>query len=59
MYTNAWLGNRILEFGTTATLALVQDDTLALAHVGDTLAVIGRLVVEFLHLPLLLRRSLQ
>jgi hypothetical protein len=35
-------GARLLEFGTTATAVIVQGRTVAVAHVGDSLVVIGR-----------------
>ncbi|KFM25536.1 putative protein phosphatase 2C 12 [Auxenochlorella protothecoides] len=41
-YIDPHLGARILEYGTTATVALVQGRALALANVGDSLAVVGR-----------------
>jgi serine/threonine protein phosphatase PrpC len=42
MYTNELQGNRILEFGTTATVACLQGDTIVVANAGDTKAVLGR-----------------
>ncbi|KAL4422971.1 hypothetical protein ABPG75_009168 [Micractinium tetrahymenae] len=41
-YTAAHAGSRMLEFGTTATLAIVQGTSLAIGNVGDSLAVLGR-----------------
>ncbi|PRW20200.1 phosphatase 2C 12 [Chlorella sorokiniana] len=41
-YTNPFIGTRLLEFGTSATLALVQGRSLVVADVGDSLAVLGR-----------------
>lgn len=35
-------GDRLLEFGTTCTVALLQGSTLAVANVGDSSAVLGR-----------------
>jgi len=41
-YSHPLGGPRLLEFGTTATAVLVQGRTLAVAHAGDSLVVIGR-----------------
>ncbi|KAL4514231.1 hypothetical protein Ndes2526A_g09284 [Nannochloris sp. 'desiccata'] len=41
-YSHPIGGPRLLEFGTTATAVLVQGRTLAVAHAGDSLVVIGR-----------------
>lgn len=42
LYSHPLVGPRLLEFGTTATAVLVQGRTLAVAHAGDSLVVIGR-----------------
>ena len=42
VYSHPISGPRLLEFGTTATAVLVQGRTLAVAHAGDSLVVIGR-----------------
>jgi serine/threonine protein phosphatase PrpC len=42
VYTHPTTGPRLLEFGTTATLVLVQGKTVIVAHVGDSLVAIGR-----------------
>jgi serine/threonine protein phosphatase PrpC len=41
-YSHPLGGPRLLEFGTTATAVLVQGRTLAVAHAGDSLVVVGR-----------------
>lgn len=44
VYTHPTTGPRLLEFGTTATLVIVQGETVVVAHVGDSLVAIGRRV---------------
>ena len=43
MYRSLTSGtDRLLELGTTATLAVLQDGNLLVANVGDSAAVLGR-----------------
>lgn len=42
VYSHPLVGPRLLEFGTTATVVLVQGKTVAVGHVGDSSVVLGR-----------------
>lgn len=55
-YIDSGLNVRMLEFGTTATVALVQGRAVAVANVGDSLAVLGSERDDAYHVDLLSRR---
>ena len=42
MYVNPLTRPQLVEFGTTATAVVMQGDTMAVAHVGDSMVALGR-----------------
>lgn len=43
VYSHPFIGNRLIEFGTTASLVVADSEQLVVAHVGDSDVVVGAL----------------